>query len=344
MKFKSLLKKCETLLSIIITISLIKKENESGIFKLNLKPNSKKIGVGVIVRFMNRGGGVERVAGKLCEELSKTGLYNVYLLTGPIQPDEYEINYKVIERRVIFRNNKSMIYPDVERSLYGINILINNIMNVKDNLYLSKFKKPIIYFFHGPYFYMYVYNPKFDFLGYLQCVKDTGVLVNLNPDENHIYNEKGITKIMSIPNLITFDFDKIVPSKLNSKIIIMNASGERKNPKIMLYAMKFIIREIPEAKLLLYGVNKNDKNEIIKLAESLKILENIEIQGRVKTKNIYENATIYIMASYMEAYPLAVNEAKSFGIPVVVSGCEELWNTKFGTIRVKMDDATSGYI
>ena len=105
--------------------------------------------------------------------------------------------------------------------------------------------------------------------------------------------------------------------------------------------MKYIAQEIPDSKLLLYGLKENYKNKIIRFAKSLNISDNIELQGCVKTKNIYERSSIYIMASYIEGYPLTVSEAKSYGIPVVVSGCEELWNTKFGTIKVKMNDVKS---
>lgn len=90
----------------------------------------------------------------------------------------------------------------------------------------------------------------------------------------------------------------------------------------LLYAMVDIIKEIPDAKLLIVGGRWGYEKELINLRNELKLEKNVIFAGKVPNEELspyYAAADVVAVPSSHEGFPVVVLEAMASGKPVVAS-------------------------
>ena len=163
-------------------------------------------------------------------------------------------------------------------------------------------------------------------------------MISLIPIENdYLFKKWGINSIL-MDNPTTYNYDFVIPSDLSQKIIIMIGRSEDKIKRydIGIKAMKNIIKEIPESEM---KIKSNIKEEYQRLIEDLSLGEKVRFTGQQKyIENYLKNASLHILPSLSEAYPMTLSETKIFGIPNIICGLDYLALAKGGTIIIYDDN------
>lgn len=138
-------------------------------------------------------------------------------------------------------------------------------------------------------------------------------------------------------NPSTFEYDSVIPSSLSTKNIIM--IGRTKDPikrfEIGIISMKIIINEIPKCKMIIVGL---PEKKYEKLINNLELENYINFSGyNMNIDKYLKSSSLLILTSFAEAYPMALSEAKIFGIPTIICGLDYLYLSKGGTIMVYDD-------
>ena len=150
-----------------------------------------------------------------------------------------------------------------------------------------------------------------------------------------IYN--GVT-LKTFQNINNF----ILPIKPSSSLLIAySATHEpRKGHIYLIQAFSIVLKEFPNAKLVLTGKGPLTKN-LKHLAKKLKIEKNIIFTGQIPYKDLYNllhNINIFVFPSLAEICPIAVLEAMAAGKPIVatnVGGIPEIVKQNINGILVQ---------
>jgi len=144
-------------------------------------------------------------------------------------------------------------------------------------------------------------------------------------------------------NFITYDLKRVIPSDLSYKNIIMigRAENRLKRFKLGIYAMEYIIQEIPECEMkILSEFKKVDR--LLKIIEALNLKYNIKFYGYTSTPEIFLNkVSLHIFPSISESFGLVLCETKIYGIPSIMLGLDYISIYKGGTINIYDDKVES---
>jgi len=274
----------------------------------------------------------------LINYLSKENYFKQYLINdvGKLDDIKYEYALPNTTKRIILSREKVTLFDVLESE--KIDILIYNLMNKSEIEKLNKLKNiRIIYYIHSSFLasiYMHINNFKNTvYYSYKKCK----YILSLIPLENdYLFKLWGINSIQ-IQNLVTFEYNLIVPSNLLSKNIIMlgRAYASIKRYNLGIKAMKFIIKEIPDCKMTIISTPYYELNDLIR---NLNLEKNIIFSGYQKNpEQFLKNASLHILCSLCESYPLALAETKIFGIPSILCGLDYLVLAKGGTVIIYDD-------
>ena len=140
--------------------------------------------------------------------------------------------------------------------------------------------------------------------------------------------------------MYTFDKDKTPLAELkNHNIMMLGRLNDRKKGVIFaVKAMEIIVKEIPDAKLNL--VSSDSKDERME-----QIIKKLNLSNNIKyipfTQNIQKyflDSSVFFFPSLTEAFPMALNEAKAYGLPCVGFNVDYSVPYKTGIIKVEMFD------
>ena len=192
-----------------------------------------------------KNGGRARIASMLIHFLFKFKLFNIYLYTQKIKEnDEYAIP-KNIKRSIINKNNITKIYKNkIDILIFHLNgyqtlKILNNYNNIK-----------VIYYIHNSiYNYLYLNYTYFRLL-YKEYTK-SNYIISLIPFENdYLFKKWGINSIL-MENFITYNYKRVIPSDVTSKIILMIGRGNDKNKRFEkgIRSLEYIIKVIEDCEL-----------------------------------------------------------------------------------------------
>ena len=207
-------------------------------------------------------------------------------------------------------------------------------------MYLNSLKKTkVIIYDHSSFLYwIYCKIYKFNRTPY-PSYKKSKYIISLIPLENdYLFKKWGINSIL-MDNPTTFEYDSVVPSDLSSKNIIMIGRIEStlKRFNLGIKAMKSIIKEIPDCEMEIISSNENNKYR--NLIRKLKLENNVRVTGYEKNVELYlKNASLHILPSISECYPMVLSETKIFGIPSIICGLDFLSLAKGGTVIIYDDN------
>lgn len=284
----------------------------------------------------NKFGGIARAIALLINYLSKEKYFEHYLITNSIKLDGEYYLPPTTKRISLFERNITLI----EAIKYEkVDILIYNFFNIKQIEQLNKLTDiKIIYYDHSSFLF-WIYRDIYNFQKTIyNTYKKCKYIVSLIPlESDYLFKKWGINSIL-IENLIIYEYDSVIPSELNLNNIIMmgRAYDPIKRYDLGIKAMNIIIKEIPDCKM---NIISSPYNKLISLITSLNLGKNVEFSGYSQNPEIYlKNASLHILCSLSETYPLVLAEAKVFGIPSLICGLDYLTLAKGGTVIIYDDN------
>ena len=157
-------------------------------------------------------------------------------------------------------------------------------------------------------------------------------------DNDYLFNKWGLNTIL-MTNFMTYKFDSVLSSDLSTKTILLIGRGNAKKKRfyIGVEALEYIVKEIPNCELNIIskfsGIEK-----LQKLVNNLNLENSIKFNGYSSSPDIYfRNASLNIIPSISEAFPMVLSETKIYGIPNIVLGLDYVFNAKGGTIIIYDD-------
>lgn len=139
-------------------------------------------------------------------------------------------------------------------------------------------------------------------------------------EEDRTLNWKGHKNVVVMPNPITADFGE--QADCNAKVVV--AAGRLVRPKnfiSLIRCWKIVAEKFPDWRLEIWESGHQEsvlKNEIAELNLKGKVFlmgYSSDIYGKMK------EASIYVLSSVFEGFPLVLIEAMSVGLPVVSYSC-----------------------
>ena len=280
--------------------------------------------------------GIARFVTLTANYFVETGKYDVYLITGKSYSKDYKYNSKI--KRVYAYNNQTLLRNFTKH----VNIdffILHNVLGKGTVDFYKKLGKKVICIFHGVYmsamFHGYVSSYKnwiqFDYYD---------AFIFISYDDYYFYKKLGYKNAIFIPNLYTFEPSKIQSSNLETHNILMLGRAADK-VKGFIYAVKtlpFIVKEVPDAILNIVSSNYN-VGFLKDLATTLNVSNNLIIN--YYTENItklFWKSSVLMYTSLSEAFPMAMNEAKAHGLPIVAFNVQYSIPYQSGVINVDMLD------
>lgn len=125
-----------------------------------------------------------------------------------------------------------------------------------------------------------------------------------------------------IPNPLTFDFEKISRSNLDSKNVIW--VGRFSDEKQYLHPIQIfaeVSKSVPDAKLLMLG--KGEGPEALELVKKeisrFRLDDKVVLYGYFKDiDDFYRMSSVYLTTSIVESFSMTLYESKAHGVPCVV--------------------------
>ena len=156
-------------------------------------------------------------------------------------------------------------------------------------------------------------------------------LKNLSVIENAVLDK-------SIIDLSKEKVDENIFRDKNKTILIgVGRLTRQKNFDMLIRAFYKLNKDKPDTRLVILG-NGEEKSKLLKLTESLKLIEKVHFFGHVKNPFKYmKSSDLFIMSSRWEGPGHVLIEALGIGCPVITTDCpsgpkETIQNGKFGLI------------
>lgn len=299
-------------------------------------------------------GGVERVIEKLIPYILKLGYKVVCFVEKEPDKDSYELPKGVkievvpnsiraygadyvkhaegFEKALKKHNVDLMLYQAYSSENFGFDALLCRLNGVY-----------VVPTFHGVLLYAMHYLCG-DFLRKTKYYMLCDTMHVLTSDEEAFWQAYGY-KTKYIPNPLTFDVSKTKTSNLDSKkcLWLARLDSWQKQPEIAIEIFRHVVAKVPDAELLMVGKaeSKQYEEKLKKMVEGYHLQNNITFVGY--TKNVgeyYAKASVFLMTSAFEAYPMVLGEAMSYGLPCVMLDLPyvEMTKNNDGIAIVAQDD------
>ena len=309
-------------------------ELESKINIMDKEVVRRKIGVAFVYDYMYANG-IARFLTVLTDLLAETGKYHVYLINEGMTDIDFKLNPKV--KRIITKMDaKQMIDVDQANNI-DIYVLNNDASKDFIDTYRSLGKK-VIGIFHGVYLSC-IFTNDTDAYPLWPEFKYFDSFVHIIADDYWVYKKFGFNNSIYIPNIYTFDASKVPTSPLTYKNILMVGRVDDiiKGGKFGILAMSEILKEIPDAKLTIVGLNPPDN--LINLTHELHIEKSvIWANFSLNISEHYLNTSVLLVTSVSESFPMVMNEGKAHSVPIVSFNVDYSPCFQKGVITVEMFD------
>ena len=293
----------------------------------------KKMGIGIVQSSLY-GNGIGRIISILTELLAKTGKYDVYLINERIDSGDFPC-YKEVKRVVQKKDKKEIEEFD---KLHNIEVyILNNDISEYLEIYKSLGKK-VIGVFHGVFYSCIFTNHSFIYnQWYRYSLFDS--FVQIIADDYWIYDKFNFQNTIFIPNLYTFEHSLTPSSPLTYKnvLIVGRIDDVIKGAEFGVRAMGEVIKKVPDAQL--YIVSGYYPPNIINLIKELNYEKNVHLDPFSKNiSEYYLNASVLLVASVSESFPMVMNEGKAHGLPIVAFNIDYSPSFQKGVITVDLFD------
>jgi hypothetical protein len=305
-------------------------KNNSNKFNLKFDKNvKKKINIGIYA-FGIKNGGRARSTSLLINKIDQLQIFNIFLFTKRgKEKDEYQLPNNL--KRITIKNDLIKQIKKNKLDILIYQLSIHEEIETLNNLHKVK----VIFYLHLGVF-DWIYGNYNIFKAIYRDYINSKYVINIIPYENdYLFKEWGI-KSMLMSNFMTYEFEKVIPSNLISKKILMIGRGDakKKSFEIGIQAMEYIIKELPESEMTIIS----DLNRITKLVH---LISNINLENKIKLVGytaspelFFKNASLNLFPSLSEAFPLVMCETKIYGIPNILLGLDYTSISKGGTFII----------
>ncbi|PTT04031.1 hypothetical protein DBR11_00680 [Pedobacter sp. HMWF019] len=271
------------------------------------------------------GGGIDRVVTTFANEIAQAGQYEVVLILLHRKPHFFALHpeVKVIENRAGRKGSSKLRYMlrtgvFVRRTLKELNPLrvVSNGEWLNSFVYLSSWglSYPIYFTDHS--------NPErkgqspFPYMDKLIYPRAKGVLVLSEAAKEKVKNVFGQQRVFVVDNPICFPETSAVEKE--DVVICMGRLSPEKGQDVLIRAFSKVESNW---KLHLLGDGKM-RPSLEKLADELGIRNRVVFLGlQQDIAGFLSKASIYVMPSHTENFPMALLEAMSLGLPCVATNC-----------------------
>jgi len=169
------------------------------------------------------------------------------------------------------------------------------------------------------------------------------VVTCLSRSDELIWRQLGINA-RYVPNPLTFDTSARPPfSERKNKVLIFIARmTPYKGVLDALKAVEIVKVKHPDVKLLMLGSfpDPDFEREVKTYISGHDLTDQVELTGFAKVEDYIGRASIHLMPSSVEGYPMTLMEAKSYGIPTVAYSMPylEAGKEEYGTLMVRQQD------
>jgi GalNAc-alpha-(1->4)-GalNAc-alpha-(1->3)-diNAcBac-PP-undecaprenol alpha-1,4-N-acetyl-D-galactosaminyltransferase len=145
-----------------------------------------------------------------------------------------------------------------------------------------------------------------------------GIIVLSQKAKEVIFAKSKNKNIIVIDNIV--ELHQLPPINISKKqqAIYLGRLSREKGPDVLLRAISKLNDKT--FKFLFIGDGEL-KEELIELTNSLGINNRVEFVGRAKPKQFLHESSIFILPSHTENFPLALIEAMSIGLSVIMTDC-----------------------
>ena len=319
-----------------ITYKILNKESKNNYTgDMNKNNETKKIGLAFVYTTLYSNG-IARFITLTSNYFIETGRYDIYFITSKPTNQEYPFNPKI--KRFIAHDNYTLIKNITKHEHIDI-VILQNVLSRKVVNFYKKLKIKVVGIFHGVYMSIMFHGMINSYRNWNQFdLYDSFVFIA--SDDYYFYKNLGFQNAIFIPNLYTFEPSQIKNSNLTYNNIIMlgRLNDEIKGAKYAIMAMSYIVKEVPDAKLNL--ITSDSRIQFLKnLTKELNLTNNVFIHYH--TYNISEqfwNSSVHMYTSLAEAFPMALNEGKAHGLPIVAFDVPFSNPYQDGVIKVDMLD------
>lgn len=267
------------------------------------------------------GGGSERFAALLANGLSDRG-YAVSLLTGPRQPEEFELNEKV--NRVELFSHQSfpvssiLLHRYLNSQAIDVCIAIGIQANLTAALANFMLKTRIVLCERNA--------PKEDHLSWKSKLlrkllyRQGDAFVFQTPDAQAFYNQTIQRRGVVIPNPVKEGLPRRSDS-VRKEIVAVGRLRPQKNYPLLLTAFSKVHQQHPDYQLRIFG-RGNCLAELQTLTQTLHLQDAVTFEGfRPDVHPAISGSDIFVLSSDFEGMPNALMEAMAMGFPVVSTDC-----------------------
>ena len=303
--------------------------------KNNNSINNQKINVAFLYSSLS-GNGISRFMVVTGEYFLKTEKYNVYFFTKPEGRKELSYNEKI--KRLYVYNNATLIRNACKEKKIDF-LIVNNLFAPGTIVWYKSLGVKVIGIYHGVFISPMFNNSTSSYQNW-KNLELLDAFIHISADDYYFYNNLGFKRNIFIPNLYTFEPSETPSSKLSTHNIMMlgRLSDKKKGLIYAIKAMNLIIKDIPDA--ILYLVSSDGKTQ--QLTDTLKqyqITDNvIFIPFTPNIDQYLLNSSVFFFPSLTEAFPMALNEAKAYGLPCVTFDVSYSLPFKSGVIKVEHFD------
>ena len=281
--------------------------------------------------------GIGRFIAVTANNLIKTGKYDIYFITEkPPTAGEFEYDSRI--KRFVSNNNYTKIQSISKQENIDI-VVLQNILSTNVVRFYQKLGQKVICMFHGVFLSAIVHNIIEHYKLWDQF-DSCDSFIFIAADDYYIYKNLGFKNEIFMPNLYTFEPSEVKSSNLTNKniVILGRLNDEIKGIKYAIQSMYYIIKEVPDAMLHLYS--SDSRIQFLRnLTHKLNLTNNIIFKQSVSNvSKAFWESSIHMFTSLSEAFPMAMNEGKAHGLPIV--GFEVPYSLPYqqGFIGVEMFD------
>ena len=279
--------------------------------------------------------GIARFISVTANNFIKTEKYDIYVVTNHKYTNDYWLDGRI--KHIVAKNNT--LIKNATKDLNIDFVILQNVAGKGTVNFYKGFCKKVIGMFHGLYMSSMFHSsvspyPTWNHFDYFDA------FIFIGYDDYFFYKNLGFKNEIFIPNLYTFEPSEVQSSNLTGHNIVMlgRAADKVKGYYYAIKTMPLIVKEVPDAKLIILSSNQNI-NFLINYAKNISVYDNIIFNKY--TSNISEvfwNSSVLMYTSLSEAFPLAMVEAKAHGLPVAAFDVAYSPPYQTGVIGVDMLD------
>ena len=292
---------------------VMKYEDDNDIFLNNVTLANRKIRIAFVYSTLYANG-IARFITVAANYFVKTGRYDVFIITESSSKKEYKYDKRIT--RIISKNRTQT--KSMTKNLNIDFFILQNVSGRNTINFYRSLGKFVVGMFHGLYVSS-MFHGKVEGYRHWTNFDYLDAYVFIGYDDYFFYKKLGFQNEIFIPNFYTFEPNNSKVSELKTHNIVMlgRAADRIKGIIYAIQAMPLIVKEVPDAKLIL--LSSSYRIQFLKdLAKELGVTKSIKFNYYTEDiSKVFWDSSVLMYTSLSEAFPLAMVEGKAHGLPVV---------------------------